>query len=64
MKKIDVLQLVASSILLIGVLIGLIDWFVEIPNWLSYARGVMLIVSVVSYIILLIRFIKQNKKKD
>ena len=64
MKKIDVFQLVASIILLVWSLTGSIDLFAEIPNWLSYARGVMLIVLVVLYIILIIRLIKQNKKKD
>lgn len=64
MKKIDVFQLVASSTLFIGILIGFIDSLVEIPNWLSYARGVILIVSLVLYIILIIRLIKQKNKKD
>ena len=64
MKKIDIFRLVASSILLVGILIGFIDSLVEIPNWLSYARGVILIVSLVLYIILIIRLIKQKNKKD
>ena len=63
MKKPDILQLVASTALLIASIINLVESFVEIPLWVSYAHMILLLVALILYPILFVRLIKTLKQK-
>ena len=61
MKKINVLQLIASICLLIGSMINLLNLIMEIPFGLYVCSGPLLFVSVVLFIIVLVKQIRNKK---
>ena len=61
MKKINVVQLIASILLLIWSVLNLIDLFVEIGLVLNVVGWVCLLGSIVCHIILLVQMRKQRK---
>jgi len=66
MKKVNVLQLIASICLLTGNIINLLNLCTEIPFEVYVCSGPLFIVSVVLYSVVLIQKIrmKKNKKED
>ena len=64
MKKVNVLQLIASICLLIGSIINLINLLIEIPFALYVCTGPLLLISVTLFIIVLVKQIKSKKNKN
>ena len=64
MKKVNVLQLIASICLLIGSIINLINHLIEIPFALYVCTGPLLLISVALFIIVLAKQIKSKKNKN
>ena len=62
MKKINVLQLVASICLLIGSIINLLNTFIDIPFAVSVCTVVLLLVAGALYIIYLVAYLKNRRK--
>ena len=60
MKKVNILQLIASICLLIGSIINLLNLLIEIPFALYVCTGPLLLISVILFIIV---FVKQKKNK-
>ena len=61
MKKINIIQLIASICLLIGSIINLLNLVIEIPFGLYVCTGPLLLISVV---LLAVVIVKQIKKKN
>ena len=61
MKKVNILQLIASICLLIGSIINLLNLIIEIPFGLYVCTGPLLFVSVVLFIIVLVKRIRNKK---
>ena len=64
MKKVNVLQLIASICLLIGSIINLLNLLIEIPFALYVCTGPLLLISVTLFIIVLVKQIKSKKNKN
>ena len=64
MKKVNVLQLIASICLLIGNIINLLNLLIEIPFALYVCTGPLLLISVTLFIIVLVKQIKSKKNKN
>ena len=64
MKKVNVLQLIASICLLIDSIINLINLLIEIPFALYFCTGPLLLTSVTLFIIALVKRIKSKKNKN
>ena len=62
MKKVNILQLIASICLLIGSIINLLNLLIEIPFALYVCTGPLLLISVTLFIIVLVKLIKSKKK--
>ena len=63
MKKVNILQLIASMCLLIGSIINLLNLLIEIPFALYVCTGPLLLISVILFIIVFVKQIK-NKKQN
>ena len=63
MKKVNILQLIASICLLIGSIINLLNLLTEIPFALYVCTGPLLLISVILFIIVFVKQIK-NKKQN
>lgn len=63
MKKVNILQLIASIFLLIGSIINLLNLLIEIPFALYVCTGPLLLISVILFTIVLVKQIK-NKKQN
>ena len=63
MKKVSILQLIASICLLIGSIINLLNILIEIPFALYVCTGPLLLISVILFIIVFVKQIK-NKKQN
>ena len=63
MKKVNILQLIASICLLIGNIINLLNLLIEIPFALYVCTGPLLLISVILFTIVLVKQIK-NKKQN
>jgi len=61
MKKVNVLQLIASICLLIGSIINLLNLLIEIPFALYVCTSPLLLISVILFGIVIV---KQNKKQN
>ena len=65
MKKVNILQLIASICLLIGSIINLLNLLIEIPFALYVCTGgPLLLISVTLFIIVLVKMIKSKKNKN
>lgn len=64
MKKVDVLQLIASICLFVGCIINLLGNFLEIPFALRVVTLPLFIISVILYAIVLVRKIKLKKSQQ
>ena len=64
MKKVNVLQLVASICLLIGNIINLLNIYLEIPFAVYVSTGPLFIISVILYSIVLVKKIKLKKSQN
>ena len=62
MKKINILQLIASICMLFGCVVNLLHLLMEIPIGLRMSAGPMLGVAIVLYWIVLAKQIKNRKK--
>ena len=63
MKKINIVQLIASICLLIGNIINLLNLVMEIPFGLYVCTGPLLLVSVVLFAVVIIKQIKNKREK-
>ena len=63
MKKVNILQLVASICLLIGSIINLLNLLIELPFAVYVCTGPLLLISVILFIIVFVKQIK-NKKQN
>lgn len=63
MKKVNILQLIASICLLIGSIINLLNLLIEIPFALYVCTSPLLLISVILFIIVFVKQIK-NKKQN
>ena len=63
MKKVNILQLIASICLLLGSIINLLNLLIEIPFALYVCTGPLLLISVILFIIVFVKQIK-NKKQN
>ena len=63
MKKVNILQLIASICLLISSIINLLNLLIEIPFALYFCTGPLLLISVILFIIVFVKQIK-NKKQN
>ena len=61
MKKVYVLQLIASICLLIGIIINLLNLLIEIPLAIYVCTGPLLLISVILFVIVMIKKIKNRK---
>ena len=64
MKKVNVIQLIASLCLLFGSIINLLNTCMEIPFALSICAGPLLLASIVLYAIFLKKQIKYKNDKN
>ena len=63
MKKVYILQLIASICLLIGSMINLLNLLIEIPFVLYVCTGPLLLTSVILFGIVIVKRIKKGKNK-
>ena len=63
MKKVNVLQLIASICLLIGSIINLLNLLIEIPFAIYVCTGPLLLISVILFVIVIMKQVK-NRKQD
>ena len=63
MKKVNVLQLIASICLLIGSIINLLNLLIEIPFAIYVCTGPLLLISVILFVVVMMKQIK-NRKQD
>lgn len=64
MKKVNILQLIASICLLIGSIINLLNLIIEIPFGLYVCTGPLLLVSVALFIIVLVKQMRNKKQSN
>ena len=64
MKKVNVLQLIASICLLVGNLINLLNICLEIPFAVYVSTGPLFIISVILFSIVLVQKIKLKKSQQ
>ncbi len=64
MKKVNVLQLIASICLLVGNVINLLNICLEIPFAVYVSTGPLFIISVILFSIVLVRKIKLKKSQQ
>ena len=62
-KKVNILQLIASICLLIGSIINLLNLLIEIPFALYVCTGPLLLTSVILFGIVIVKQIKKGKNK-
>ena len=62
MKKVNVLQLVASICLLIGSIINLLNLLIEIPFAIYVCTVPLLLISVILFVIVMMKQIKIRKQ--
>ena len=62
MKKVNVLQLIASICLLIGSIINLLNLLIEIPFAIYVCTGPLLLISVILFVIVMMKQIKIRKQ--
>ena len=62
MKKVNVLQLIASICLLIGSIINLLNLLIEIPFAIYVCTGPLLLISVILLVIVMMKQIKIRKQ--
>ena len=62
MKKVNILQLIASICLLIGSIINLLNLLIEIPFALYVCAGPLLLISVILFGVVIVKQIKNKKK--
>ena len=63
MKKINIVQLMASICLLIGSIINLLNLVMEIPFGLYVCTGPLLLIAVVLFAIVIVKNIKNKKER-
>ena len=63
MKKINIIQLIASICLLIGSIINLLNLVIEIPFGLYVCTGPLLFVSAVLFAVVIVKQIKNKREK-
>ena len=63
MKKVNILQLIASICLLIGSIINLLNLLIESPFAIYVCTGPLLLISVILFVIVMMKQIK-NRKQD
>lgn len=63
MKKVNILQLIASICLLIGSIINLLNLLIEIPFALYVCTGPLFLISVILFGIVIVKQIKERKNK-
>ena len=63
MRKINIIQLIASICLLIGSIINLLNLIVEIPFGLYVCTGPLLFISVVLFAVVIVKQIKSKSGK-
>ena len=63
MKKVNIIQLIASICLLAGSIINLLNIFTKIPFQLYVCTGPLLLTSVILFIIVIVKQIK-NKNQN
>lgn len=64
MKKVNILQLIASICLLTGSIINLLNLIIDIPFGLYVCTGPLLFVSVILFAIVLVKQIKYKNKRQ
>ena len=62
MKKVNILQLIASICLLIGSIINLLNSLIEIPFALYVCAGPLFLISVILFGVVIVKQIKNKKK--
>ena len=62
MKKVNILQLVASILLLIGSIINLLNLLIKIPFALYVCTGPLLLISAILFGVVIVKQIKNKKK--
>ena len=62
MKKVNVLQLIASICLLIGSIINLLNLLIEIPFAIYVCTVPLLLISVILFVIVMMKRIKIRKQ--
>lgn len=62
MKKVNILQLIASTCLLIGSIINLFNLLIKIPFALYVCTGPLLLISVILFGVVVVKQIKNKKK--
>ena len=63
MKKVNIIQCIASILLVTGSIINLLNLLLEIPFALYVCTGPLLLISVILCIIVLVKQIKNGKNK-
>ena len=63
MKKVNILQLIASICLLIGSITNLLNLLIEIPFALYVCTGPLLLISVILFGIVIVKQIKEKQKE-
>ena len=63
MKKINIVQLIASICLLIGSIINLLNLVMEIPFGLYVCTAPLLLIAVVLFAIVIVKNIKNKKER-
>ena len=61
MKKIDILQLIASVFLLIGTVINILNFYIEIHFAVLICLGPIYLTSIILYAIVLVKKIRLKK---
>ena len=62
MKKVNILQLIASICLLIGSIINFLNLLIKIPFALYVCAGPLLLISVILFGVVIVKQIKNKKK--
>ena len=62
MKKVNILQLIASICLLIANIINLLNLLIKIPFALYVCTGPLLLISMILYGVVIVKLIKNKKK--
>ena len=62
MKKVNILQLIASICLLIGSIINLLNLLIKIPFALHVCAAPLLLISVILFGVVIVKQIKNKKK--
>ena len=62
MKKVYILQLIASICLLIGIIINFLNLLIKIPFALYVCTGPLLLISVILFGVVIVKQIKNKKK--